>query len=396
MVVAWNGALRPILMLGNGVRISDSVDIVQSLLQKTNTPTLLSWKALDFLDETDLLNAGRPGAIAQRWSNFAQQTADFILVLGARLDLGQTAYRPENFAPKAQKFVVDIDPAELKKLEATGATLINSDIKPIAQALLNKFTSDSLKPKNQEWINRINAWKANYPLLQAKHLKPLSGVNLYEFIVELSKQMTTEDILIPGSSGACSEIAMQAFKVKLGQRVLNSEGLGPMGFGIPAPIGGCLASGKKRTISIDGDGGFLMNVQELATLKYTNLPVKIFVLNNDGYGSIKSSQDRYFDGRRLGTDRTSGLGLPNLEKMIRGFEIDFFQISSREELQSTIELALNTIGPAVIEIKVDPEQTTEPRTFTEVDQYGVFVTSSMEKLMPILSDRELSDALFFD
>jgi acetolactate synthase-1/2/3 large subunit len=395
IVTAWNGALRPILMLGNGVRISDSVEAVQSLLQKTNTPALLSWKALDFLDEADLLNAGRPGAIAQRWSNFAQQTADFILVLGARLDLGQTAYRPENFAPKAKKFIVDIDPAELRKLEVAGATLINSDVKPFVQTLLHEATNGSLIPKNLEWIYRISVWKEKYPLLQTKHLNPSSGVNLYEFIDELSKQMTADDLLVPGSSGACSEIAMQAFKVKLGQRVLNSEGLGPMGFGISAPIGSCLASGKKRTISIDGDGGFLMNVQELATLKYTDLPIKIFVLNNDGYGSIKSSQDRYFEGRRLGTDNTSGLGLPNLEKMIRGFEINFFQITKREELHSVMGEALGTSGPAVIEVKVDPEQSTEPRTFTEIDQKGRFVTSPMEKLAPLLSDEELSDALFF-
>ena len=396
MVTYWNGALRPILMLGNGVRISGCVEIVQDLLQKTNTPALLSWKALDFLNETDPLNAGRPGAIAQRWSNFAQQTADFVLVLGARLDLGQTAYRPENFAPNAKKFIVDIDAPELNKLKVTGATLIHSDIKPIVQVFLDKISNGSLRPKNLEWINRIGSWKEKYPLLQVKHLNPSSGVNLYEFIEELSRQMTSDDLLVPGSSGACSEIAMQAFKVKLGQRVLNSEGLGPMGFGISAPMGACLASGGKRTISIDGDGGFLMNVQELATLKHADLPVKIFILNNDGYGSIKSSQDRYFEGRRLGTDKTSGLGLPDLERMIRGFEINFFQIATREELSFIVKQALSKQGPVVIEIKVDPDQTTEPRTFTEIDNNGLFVTSPMEKLTPLLSDEELSNALYFD
>jgi acetolactate synthase-1/2/3 large subunit len=393
IVKEWDKALRPLLMLGNGVRFSGSIELVRTLLEKTNTPALLSWKALDFLDERNPLNAGRPGAIAQRWSNFAQQTADFVLVLGARLDLGQTGYRPENFAPKAKKFIVDIDSAELNKLKVMEATLINSDIRSVVQSLLEKVNHGELNLKNPDWIKRIGDWKATYPLLQKKHLNPVSGVNLYEFIEELSEQMTPEDLLIPGSSGACSEIAMQAFKVKLGQRVLNSEGLGPMGFGIPAPIGGCLASSKKRTITIDGDGGFLMNVQELATLKYLDLPIKIFVLNNDGYGSIKSSQDRYFKGRRLGTDKTSGLGLPNLEKMVKGFEIDFFQIANRDNLQSIIKNALSTKGPAVIEIMVDPDQVTEPRTFTEIDINGNFVTSSMEKLSPLLSDEELINAL---
>ncbi len=396
IIKSWNVARRPLIMLGNGVRISNCIDLVKCLLQISNTPALLTWKALDFLDENDQLNAGRPGAIAQRWSNFAQQTSDFILVLGARLDLGQTAYRPENFAPNARKFIVDIDLAELNKLKVTGASLVNSDIEPIVQSLIERLKKRSLESTNKEWIDRIKRWKENYPLLQPKHLNPVSGVNLYEFISELSEQMLPDDLLIPGSSGACSEIVMQAFKVKLGQRVLNSEGLGPMGFGIPAPIGGCLASGKKRTISIDGDGGFLMNVQELATLKYNNLPVKIFVLNNNGYGSIKTSQDRYFQGRRLGTDKESGLGLPNMEKMVKGFEINYFQIANRSELRVTMSQALKTKGPAVIEIRIDPDQITEPRTYTEIDKSGSFTTSPMEKLSPILAEGELNAALLFD
>ena len=395
IITSWNEARRPVLLLGNGVRISNCVDLVKNLLQISNTPALLTWKALDFLDDSDRLNAGRPGAIAQRWSNFAQQTSDFILVLGARLDLGQTAYRPENFAPNAKKFIVDIDLSELNKLKSTGASLIHSDVKPVVESLIERLNSRSLT-RNDEWIDRIRGWKESYPLLQQKHLKPASGVNLYEFINELSKQMMPDDILIPGSSGACSEIVMQAFKVKLGQRVLNSEGLGPMGFGIPAPIGGCIASGKKQTISIDGDGGFLMNVQELATLKYKDLPVKIFVLNNDGYGSIKSSQDRYFEGRRLGTDKKSGLGLPDLEKMVNGFEISFYQVLERNELSFVIDQALQSRGPAVIEIRVDPNQLTEPRTYTEIDESGAFKTSPMEKLSPILPDEELYSALRFD
>lgn len=391
----WSKARRPLLMLGNGIRLSGCTDEVKALIKLTATPSLLSWKALDLLDENDPLNAGRPGAIAQRWSNFAQQTSDLVLVFGARLDLGQTAYRPENFAPKAKKYIFDVDASELKKLEKTNSILCESDVKPIVQALLKRAKNGLLQPETSEWVSRIAKWKKDYPLLQEKHLSPQKGINLYEFIDELSFQMQPEDLLVPGSSGACSEIAMQAFKVKLGQRVLNSEGLGPMGFGIAAPIGGCLASGGRRTISIDGDGGFLMNVQELATLKFLHLPIKIFVLNNEGYGSIKASQDRYFDGRRLGTDTSSGLGLPHIEKMVRGFEISYFCISQRSDLSEVIKNALNSDGPTVIEIVVDPEQTTEPRTFTEITADGTFLTSPMEKLVPLLNENELARALLF-
>lgn len=395
IVEAWNNAKRPLLFFGNGVRLSDCKDSAIQLSRKTNTPSLLSWKALDFFDEDDPLNAGRPGAIAQRWSNFAQQTADFILAIGARLDLGQTSYRPENFAPKAHKFIVDVDVHELEKTVVSNGRPICADAKSIIDLLLERLQVGKLVSRNQDWPSQIAKWKNEYPLLQEKHLAPRSGVNLYEFIEVLSSQMLPEDLLIPGSSGACSEIAMQAFKVKVGQRVLNSEGLGPMGFGIAAPIGGCLAAGKRRTISIDGDGGFLMNIQELATLKFYNLPIKIFVLNNDGYGSIKTSQDRYFEGRRLGTDRTSGLGLPNIEHVIRGFDLDYLKISNRIEMEKIIVQAFADKGPTIIEVLVDPDQVTEPRTFTEIDENGKFITSPMEKLTPLIPESELKQILSF-
>lgn len=393
IIEAWGRAERPLLLLGNGVRLSGSVETAIALSKLTNTPTLLTWKTIDFMSDDDPLNAGRPGAIAQRWSNFAQQTADFILVLGARLDLGQTSYRPENFAPNATKFIVDVDFSELRKLEVTKAELIESDVKIFLDSLVSLFSMQGIKPKGDDWRQRIMNWKLQFPLLQEKHLHPKSGTNLYQFIQELSQQMQSSDLLIPGSSGACSEIAMQAFKVKKGQRIFNSEGLGPMGFGIPASIGGCIASGKRRTISIDGDGGFLMNVQELATLKFYNLPVKIFVLNNDGYGSIKTSQDHYFEGRRLGTDRSSGLGLPNLEKMIKGFEMSYHKITSADQLPEVISDALNENGPTIVEILVDPDQITEPRTYTEVDHLGNFVTSPMERLTPLIPEDVLARLL---
>jgi acetolactate synthase-1/2/3 large subunit len=220
-------------------------------------------------------------------------------------------------------------------------------------------------------------------------------VNLYEFISILSNKMTGADLLVPGSSGACSEISMQGFEVKLGQRVLNSEGLGPMGFGIPAPIGACIASGFKRTISIDGDGGFLMNIQELATIELHSLPIKIFVLNNDGYGSIKTSQDRYFEGRRLGTDRSTGLAIPSLEPIVRGFGLNYERISFRSGLEEKIVRILNDDSPAVIEIMVDPEQQTEPRTYTTISSDGKMQTAPMENLNPLIDEEILKKELTF-
>jgi len=389
----WSAAKRPILMFGNGVRLSGGLDLCKKLAESTATPCLLTWKALDFLPELHQLNAGRPGAIAQRWSNFAQQTSDFILVIGARLDLGQTAYRPDNFAPRAKKYIVDIDVNELNKLESVGATCITADAAQIIERLLEKIEKQNIQLGNSDWVQQIKDWKERYPLLQDKHKAPSSGVNLYELIEVLSETMDGSDLLVPGSSGACSEISMQGFQVKSGQRVLNSEGLGPMGFGVPAPIGACIASGFKRTISIDGDGGFLMNIQELATIELHALPIKIFVLNNNGYGSIKTSQDRYFEGRRLGTDRSTGLAIPNLEPIIRGFGLRYKSIASREELRAVIEFVLEDDIPTVIEVIVDPEQQTEPRTYTTVSQDGRMLTAAMENLHPLIDEKQLKKEL---
>jgi acetolactate synthase-1/2/3 large subunit len=389
----WKSANRPLLMLGNGVRLSDAVDDARLLVSGSQTPTLLTWKALDILDSSDPLNAGRPGAIAQRWSNFAQQTADFILVIGARLDFGQTAYRPENFAPSASKYIVDVDSNELSKLENVSATFINADAGIFIKNMTERIQELAPTTVRQSWTERICKWKEDYPLIQPKHLAPKSGVNLYHFISELSKLMSPDDLLVPGSSGACSEISMQAFQNKVGQRVLNSEGLGPMGFGIAAPIGACLASKGRRTVSIDGDGGFLMNIQELATLEFSKLPIKIIVLNNNGYGSIKTSQDRYFEGRRLGTDRSSLLGIPQLEGLVRGFNLPYFKIESRSEMIDKLNECLNLDGPGIIELIVDPDQSTEPRVYTEISNDGQFKTSNMERLSPVLDEEELLKAL---
>jgi acetolactate synthase-1/2/3 large subunit len=392
----WKLAERPILMLGNGIRLSGGLELIKELMQESLTPILLTWKALDFLSEENYLNAGRPGAIAQRWSNFAQQTSDFMLIIGARLDLGQIAYRPDNFAPKAKKYIVDVDKNELRKHKITSATFLNVDAYTFLTQILKRIRGQKLLLGNLNWVAQIHDWKERYPLVQPKHLNPSSGVNLYEFVSRLSDFMKDSDIFVPGSSGACSEVSMQGFMVKSGQRVFNSEGLGPMGFGVPAPIGACIASGFRRTISIDGDGGFLMNIQELATIELHNLPIKIFVLNNDGYGSIKTSQDRYFEGRRLGTDRSTGLAMPRLEGVIKGFGLKYKRISCREDLTQVLDVVFADFTPMVIEVFVDPMQQTEPRVFTEIKPDGKMLTAPMENLHPLIDESILRRELFFE
>jgi acetolactate synthase-1/2/3 large subunit len=384
LVDDWKNAKRPVILLGNGVRFSNSQKLVVDIARNLNTPILLTWKAIDFLDEHDKLNAGRPGAIAQRWSNLAQQNSDFLLSIGARLDTGQTSYRLDTFARHAKKYVVDVDLAEISKFGDDWTSYCTS-AEDFLDNLNQKISEMRLAPKSNTWIDKILEWKRKYPIGNQQPSIDDDGVDLYQFISAFSNTLTAEDVFAPGSSGACSELSMQAFKVKFGQRVLNSEGLGPMGFGIPGAIGVCIASGKKKTYCIDGDGGFLMNIQELATVELHNLPIVFFVLNNQGYGSIKSSQDNYFEGRRLGTDPASGLGLPSIKKLSHAFNINYLKIAQNDDVNLVLEEASNFRGPLIVEIKVSSTYKTHPRTTTYVDSSGNLVTSPMEDLSPLLS-----------
>jgi len=204
----------------------------------------------------------------------------------------------------------------------------------------------------------------------------------------LSEVMTDDDLLIPGSSGACSEVTMQAFKVKKGQRIFNSEGLGPMGFGIAASIGGCVASGRKRTICLDGDGGFYMNVQELEVVKRLNLPIKYFVLNNQGYVSIRSTQKSYFEGRLVASDEESGLTLPDTKKIAEAFGIPFFRIENHENIEQNVKEVLDAKGPTICEVVLSYEHVTAPKLSSYQKDDGSFVSKPLEDLAPFLEREE--------
>jgi acetolactate synthase-1/2/3 large subunit len=393
MLEVWQKSKRPVLLLGNGVRLAKGESLALGLIQKTNTPTLLTWKALDLLPETFILNAGRPGVIGQRWANFAQQDCDFLLSIGARIDTGQSAYRLDNFAPYAQKFIVDIDENELAKFDVNTWKTLECDAALFLNKTISFIENKRISINPQYWIKQIQEWKVRFPIITDSHLNEKDGVNLYVFIHELSKMMNSNDVFSPGSSGAGSEVSMQAFQNKKGQRVLNSEGLGPMGFGIPGAIGACVASDRRRTICIDGDGGFLMSIHELGTVAVQKLPIVFFVLNNNGYGSIKSTQDTYFQGRRIGTDPDCGLGLPNLERISDSFGIKYEYISENSEIKEKLGTILEGVLPRIVEVRVSPNQVTEPRVPNYLNANNELTTRPMEDMYPFLSISTLRSLL---
>ena len=382
-----NKSVRPVILAGNGLRLSNAIDAFYKFVELLQFPVVTTWKAMDLFDEEYKYYIGRPGSVGQRAANFAQQNSDLLISIGARLDLGQTGYNHKNFARDAKKVMIDIDMAEISKMQTKIDVPVCSD----ANLFLEEFfkNTDKIIVKDRSlWMDTCLKWKAKYPVILPKYYDEKDFVNDYVLIDLLSKELGKNDLLVPGSSGACSERTMQAFKVRKGMRIFNSEALGPMGFGIPAAIGACIASGRKRTICIDGDGGFVMNIQDLETVKRLNLPIKFFVLNNQGYASIRASQNNYFNRRYVGSSISSGLTLPDFCKVAFSYGIESLSIKTNSELIEKLNLVLNSEGPIICELFVNPDQLTMPRIQSVQKSDGTMISKPMEDLWPFLDRKE--------
>jgi acetolactate synthase I/II/III large subunit len=383
-------AQRPVILAGNGIRLADALDDFLKLIEALGIPVLTTWKAADFLPDDHPLYAGRPGAVGQRGANFTQQNADVLMIIGARLDLGQTAYTHETFAPAAHKIMVDVDAAEIGKMH------MKIDVPVVADAgdFIREFRSQLTRAAQRDhspWVTQCKGWQKRYPVILQEYWHETGFVNDYVLIDVLSDELSNGDLLIPGSSGACSERTMQAFRARPGLRIFNSQGLGSMGFGIPAAIGGCIASGKRRTISIEGDGGFIMNIQELETVKRLNLPIKFFVLSNGGYVSIQATQRNYFEGRYVGSSASSGVTLPDIRSVAESFGLATARLENHNAIREKIRALLEMEGPVVCEVMVSPDQVTAPRVASRQKEDGSMVSLPMEDLWPFLHRDELKE-----
>lgn len=385
VVVALKKAKRPILLVGNGVRLSNALPEFYEFIKKSNIPVLTTWKTLDVLEEEHPQYVGRPGGVGQRGANFNQQNSDFILVIGARLDHGQLAYQPKYFAREAVKCIVDIDKNEINKLGIE----IEYPIEMDAGLFLKELNKKISKLDVEEWLIYCKNLHKKYPVILPEYLDETKPqVNNYAFIEYLSEIIPENSLLIPGSSGACSEVTMQSFKNKKGTRVYNSEGLGSMGFGIASAIGGCLASENKQTFCIEGDGGFFMNIQELELVYRYQLPIKFFVLNNNGYGSIRTTQNTHFDGKLVVSDPRSGLTLPSIKLNANAYKIPYFKIDNQKNLRNKLKDIIDISGPLICEIIIDEDHKTQPKASAYKKDDGSFATKPMEDLFPFLDRKE--------
>jgi acetolactate synthase-1/2/3 large subunit len=384
LVKMLNDAKRPVLLAGNGIRAAGAESVFLEVVHALGIPVLTTWLGFDMIPDAHPLNFGRPGSLAPRGANFTLQNSDLLLVVGSRLDMAMTAYAHERMARGAQKIMVDIDPAEIRKMRTPIHLPIVADAKDFLEEL--KAQSGAVHAHSwQPWIERCQEWKARYPLVLPEHRNMPDHLSMYHFSEALSDELTPGDVIVPGSSGFAIEIFLLCLKIKQDQRCFHNRGTGSMGFALPAAIGAAVASGR-RTICVDGDGGFQMNIQELATVERLGLPIKFFVANNDGYASIRASQTGYFK-QLVGADRTSGMTLPDLGAVTRAYGLPYVRIASKNDLNRQIRAVLEMDGPVVCEVMVAPNEERIPRAASYMRPDGSMGSKPLEDLFPFL-DRE--------
>ena len=386
ITVAFERAKRPVILSGNGVKLSGASDIVREFAEKYQIPMLLSWKMADFLDNDHPLNFGFPGVLGSRYANFIVQNCDFLLILGSRLDTSMTAFNSSNFGRNAFKIMIDIDKAEINKIENIDLR-ITEDIS-VAMGAIKELSI--LLPEHSNWLEYCTKIKKRYPIVFEDILAD-GAVDLYLFTDELFKQLCSTDIIVPESSAAAGEVTYQAMRVKFGQSIKNAAGLGPMGFGLPYAIGSCLALEGRRTILINGDGGFQLNIQELETVRRLHLPIKIFIWDNDGYDSIRNTQRNLFDGCIVGADSSSGLTLPDAIAVAKAYKFRTAQISRNSDLKTGIEEVLAGKDPVLCNIKVKHNHLTIPRVRAMKLPDGGMVSKPLEDMWPYLPSEEITE-----
>jgi acetolactate synthase-1/2/3 large subunit len=388
---ALRSSERPVLLAGNGIRIAGAVERFQALARRTGIPVLTTRLGVDLLPTADPLCFGAPGTLASRAANFTLQNCDFLLVLGARLDLNLLAHDPGGLARGATKVMVNIDAAELERLASTMDISICADARTFIEALATALGPDPLE--RPAWLGKCRAWRVRYPFVtdaSTSLARATGALSMYRFAEVLSQELADNDVILPGSSGSACEVFLTAMQVKPGQRVFHNKGTGAMGFGVPASVGASLASGGRRVVCVDGDGGFQFNVQELETIKRLRLPIKFFVVNNSGYASIRQSQSHHF-GRLTGADDSSDLTLPHIGRVARAYGLSTFRIASPRAVRATVRRALAADGPVVCEVVVAPDEERMPRVQSMVRSDGSVVSKPLEDMWPYLDRDEFME-----
>lgn len=384
-------AKRPVIYAGNGIRLSGAHKIFMKVVEKLGIPVVTAWNSIDAIYDEHRLYVGRGGIMGDRAGNFAVQNSDLVLSIGCRLSIRQVGYNWETWAREAYKIMVDVDKEELYKPTLSIDMPIWSDV----YAFLSKlYLSISLKHEefvmNQEWLNRCSEWKKKYPVVLLKHYKNIDGkANPYCFIKELSKRLSPNQVTVVGNGTACV-VGSHGYVIKPGQRFIINSAIASMGYDLPAAIGVAFARGNNQDIiCISGDGSIQMNIQELQTIIHHKLPIKIFVVNNNGYHSIRQTQTNMFNKNFVGIGPESGdLSFPDMSKLASAYGFPYYSIEKNEEMRDIIPLILSIDGPVICEVFVSEKQNFEPKSATKKLEDGTLVSPPLEDLAPFLEREE--------
>ena len=377
---------RPIFWLGHGIRLSAKKNSlnVERLLTKFPFPTLLTWAGMDLLNYNHPLNFGSAGVYGNRDSNFILQNCDLVIAIGNRMAIPMIGYEHSELARKAKFIQVDVDQLELDKLKDIVDLPILSDATKFINILIKNSQKIKFNKKIiQNWVLRCKKYRKDYPKIEKCHDDKKGYINSYRFIDKLCDELSERDI-ITADMGTALLSGHQAFKIKKNQRLMTSTGLGEMGFGLPAALGACFANNKKEIINLNCDGGMMLNLQELQTISHHNLPIKIFVFNNDGYLMIKHTQKNLFKGRYVGVDKKSGISCPDFYKIAQAFNMKYFSITNWKDFYKVVPLIKKTKNPIICDVFMDPEQTFYPKLALTLAADNKIISPPLEDLSPIL------------
>jgi acetolactate synthase I/II/III large subunit len=393
VLTALGKSKRPVILLGNGVRLSGAQGLVDDLLKVFQVPYLTAWNGADLIPTDHPLHFGHEGNYGQRCANFVVQNCDLLISIGSRLAIPQIGYEWSEFARGARKIIVDIDPKELAKFQkGEDLLVIEADAREFIQSILGGNREQKLEAP-REWLERCSGWKAKYPIVdETIHPHSEKYVNSYEFVQQLSRKFSDDELIITdmGTALTCTH---QAIALRKRNRLITSTGLGEMGYGLPGAVGASVASGKKRVILITGDGSMMMNLQELQTIRHHHLPIKVFIFINDGYLSIRHTQTGLFRNSYVGSGSASGVTCPDFAEVGKAFGFKTFRISRPAETDEVIDNVLASDGPVMCEVAMDPVQPLVPKLSFELTEDGKMVSPPLEDLSPLLDGKELAEQM---
>lgn len=384
-------AKRPVVLVGQGMVSSGAANLVKQLINITKIPVLATWRALDFMSSDDEGFFGSPGLQAPRYSNIIMQHADALLVLGSRMDNMITAFNEEHFAYRARKIIVDIDENEINKLSMTKIYPVVADVKMYMEALV-AYLQETVRiwpGQYDKWIQDCKELKQKYPISSEKQDR-VEAVNLYKVTEAISKNANEKDVIVISSTSRCNTAGHISFMHRKGQKTISSMGMGAMGFALPSVVGAYYASNKSRIIMIEGDGSLQLNIQELETIHSYHINAKMFIFDNQGYAAITTMQDRNFGSFYVGSNRTSGLYMPDLKNIAYAYGISCVCIETEQEILKKVTQTMNTDGPVLCVVRGSLWFDEIPKCISKIDEHtGKRISALLENPYPYLPQDEM-------